>query len=134
MSERARRRAVLLAFALATLPGMLACAGSGGGGVLAGNSSLVTAEEIQESGASTAYEVVDRLRPRWLRVRMDRSSSRDTEIVIFVDNMQMSGPNALWDVDARIVDTIRWLDSAQAGTLPGMGSRHVEGAIVVETR
>jgi hypothetical protein len=40
----------------------------------------------------------------------------------------------LWDVEADNIETIRWLDSAQAGQLPGLGSRHVEGAIVIETR
>jgi hypothetical protein len=119
--------------ALAALLGGLACAGAGGGS-RSGNPNLITAEEIDQAGASTAYEVIDRLRPRWLRVRLDRSATRETEIVVFVDNLQMSGLNALWDIDARTLHTIRWLDSAQAGTLPGMGSRHVEGAIVIETR
>lgn len=116
--------------ALAILPG---CAGTAGGQSGEG-ADVITASQIAESGASNAYEVIDRLRPRWLRVRMDRSSSRDTEIVVFVGTLQMSGLDALWDIDARNVRSIRWLDSAQAGMLPGLGSRHVEGAIMIETR
>lgn len=95
--------------------------------------NLITQEEIAELGVNTAYEVVERLRPRWLRVRTSRSHNRPTHIVVLVDNMQLEGIRSLWDVDASNIFSIRWLDSAQAGQLPGLGSRHVEGAILVET-
>lgn len=112
---------------------MLAGCASSGGGELDANRNLITQEQIAELGVNTAYEVVERLRPRWLRVRASRSHNRPTQVVVLVDHMQLEGIEALRDVDARNVATIRWLDSAQAGQLPGLGSRHVEGAIVIET-
>lgn len=124
-------RGMVAAFAVLALSACAAPQASSGSDV---NANRLTAEEILASGASTAYDAIERLRPRWLRVRMERSHNQATEIVVFVDNMQMSGMDALRDVDARLVRSIRWLDSAQAGQMPGMGSRHVEGAIVVETR
>lgn len=110
------------------------CASSGpGGGEREGDRNVITRAEIAALEVNTAYEVIERLRPRWLRVRTSRSHNRPTEVVVLVDNLQL-GIRSLWDVDAAHVATIRWLDSAQAGQLPGLGSRHVEGAILIETR
>lgn len=99
-----------------------------------GDTNTVTRAEIEATGAITAYEVLERLRPRWLRVRTSRSFNRPTTVVVFVDNLQLEGIRSLWDVEAANIVSIRWFDSAQAGQLPGLGSRHVQGAIVVETQ
>lgn len=112
---------------------LLAACASSGNAELEADRNLITHEEITQLGVNTAYEVVERLRPRWLRVRVSRSYNRPTQIVVVVDNLQLEGIESLRDIDARNVSTIRWLDSAQAGQLPGLGSRHVEGAIYVET-
>lgn len=110
------------------------CASSGPGADPDSDRDLITREEIAELSVNTAYEAIERLRPRWLRVRASRSHNRPTEVVVLVDRLQLEGIRSLWDVDASNVASIRWLDSAQAGQLPGLGSRHVEGAILVETR
>lgn len=111
------------------------CASSGPGGVdRDSDRDLITQEEIAALDVNTAYEVIERLRPRWLRVRASRSHNRPTEVVVLVDNLRLEGIQSLWDVDAPTIASIRWLDSAQAGQLPGLGSRHVEGAILIETR
>lgn len=110
-----------------------ACAASSGGRAPA-SSEVITRAEIEGTGATTAYEVIERLQPRWLRARTNRSFNRGTDVVVFVDNLQFESVDSLWEIDAANVVRIRWLDSAQAGQLPGLGSRHVEGAIVVETR
>lgn len=114
---------------------LAACASTGGGdGTRGSDLNTVTAEEIAPLDVSTAYEVVERLRPRWLRVRSPRSHARSTEIIVVVDDLQLGGPDVLRDIDASNIRVMRWLDSAQAGQLPGLGSRHIEGAIVIETR
>lgn len=118
---------------LALFAGLAGCASAGAGGTARTDQNLITSEEIQSVGAPTAYEAIDRLRPRWLRVTMERSFNRSTEVVIFLDQHQLDNAEALRNVDADEIVRIRWLDSAQAGMLPGLGSRHVEGAIVVET-
>lgn len=120
--------------ALALVVVLTGCASSGSSGTdRNGDRNVLTREEIAELDVNTAYEAIERLRPRWLRVRGSRSHNRPTEVVVLVDNLQLEGIQSLWDVDADNVASIRWLDSAQAGQLPGLGSRHVEGAIIVET-
>lgn len=101
---------------------------------LRGDVNLISQEEITSIGAVDAFDVVERLRPRWLRVRMARSGHLDTEIVVFLDEANLGGPEMLRDIAAASIQEIRWLDSAQAGRLPGLGSRHIEGAIVVTSR
>lgn len=111
-----------------------ACAASSGGRTTA-STDVITRAEIDGTDATTAYEAIERLQPRWLSPRSSRSFNRETDVVVFVDNLQLQqGVDALWEIDAHNIAQIRWLDSSQAGQLPGLGSRHVEGAIVVETR
>lgn len=119
--------------ALALVLVLAGCASSGSGD-RDRDRDLITQDQITQLQVNTAYEVVERLRPRWLRVRASRSYNRPTEVVVLVDGMQLEGIQSLWDIDAVNVATMRWLDSAQAGQLPGLGSRHVEGAIMIETR
>lgn len=114
---------------LVVLTGCASSGGSAGGG----DRNLITRGQIVELEVTTAYEAIERLRPRWLRAPLQRSHNRPTQVVVLVDNLQLDGIASLRDVDASNIASIRWLDSAQAGQLPGLGSRHVEGAIVIET-
>jgi hypothetical protein len=126
MATRLTVSAVALALA--------ACAsgGSAGGGT---NRDLLTREEIQGVGVSTLYEVVERLRPRWLALRGDRSFRTDTGIVVYQGQTLLGGPEALRDLGPEAVESIRYLDGPRASsTLPGLGARHVQHALIVQTR
>lgn len=127
------RRTVPLSGLLVALLALSSCASSGSEGADS-DRNLITQEQIADLGVSSAYEAIERIRPRWLRVRTPRSHNRATVVVVMVDNLQLESVEALRDVDSADVESIRWVDSAQAGRLPGLGSRHVQGAIVVETR
>ncbi len=121
----------LLASALAT-----ACASASRSGVDF-RRDVLTQEEIRATQALNLYEVVERLRPRWLDVRGGtRSFTMETEIVVFQNEMLLGGPNELRQMETAIAYEIRWLDGARAtATLSGIRSgRHVSGAIVVYTR
>ena len=100
------------------------------------NPDLITRDQIMESGATNLYDVVSRLRPRWLQVHSTRSFSMETEIVVFQNDMQLGGPDALKQLGPENAFEIRWLDGARAAaTLPGlMSGRHIAGAIIVNTR
>jgi len=100
------------------------------------NPDLLTREQILEAGATNLYDVVNRLRPRWLQVHSTRSFSMETEIVVFQNDMQLGGADALKQLSPEIAFEIRWLDGARAAaTLPGlMSGRHIAGAIIVSTR
>jgi len=100
------------------------------------DSSLLTREEIMGTGATNLFDVVNRLRPQWLNVRTISSFSLSDEIVVFQNDMQLGGPDALRQLVPELAYEIRWLDGVRASSmLPGlMSGRHVLGAIIVSTR
>lgn len=99
-------------------------------------SSLITQEEIEQAGMETvtAFELVQRLRPRWLQRGTPRSVGLSTLIAVYQDDSRLGGPDEMRLIPVSDVIEIRYLDSAQAGRLPGIGSDHVEAAIVVVTQ
>ncbi len=94
----------------------------------------LTAEDIASLDVSTVYEVVQRLRPRWLEVRSSRGMETETRIVVFLHRTYLGGPDELRRLG---VDTAEWLEyrsgSDVVGELSVPGSPHVEGAIIVHT-
>lgn len=112
------------------------CASMTAGEYGAQRSALITRNEIEQAGMETvnAFELVQRLRPRWLQSGISRSIGLSTIIAIYQDDRRIGGPDELRLIPASEIDEIRYLDSAQAGRLPGIGSDHVEAAIVVVTR
>ena len=99
-----------------------------------GERDLITAQEIEGVAVSNAFELIERLRPLWLRSRGGRSTRLETEIVVYLNGSMFGGVDALNGIPIEIVDSVRVLDAAEAGRLPGLGSRHVERAILVEVR
>ena len=112
--------------------GLWSCA-SGSGGP-SRDPDLISTEEIEAADLRTAYEVVERLRPLWLRSRGDRSTHLTTEIVVYQDNTMLGDIETLRSVPIELVDVIRSLDAAEAGRLAGLGSRHVERVIMIVTK
>jgi len=125
-------KSICLLLALALPLGLWSCA-SGSQGP-ARDRNLISAEEIEGTDLRTAYEVVERLRPLWLRSRGDRSTHLTTEIVVYQDNTMLGDIESLREIPIELVDVIRSLDSAEAGRLAGLGSRHVERVIMIITR
>jgi hypothetical protein len=96
--------------------------------------NLISEEEVLASDARNAYELVERLRPLWLQSRGDRSTRLGTEIVVYQDSAMLGGIDMLERVPIELVRSVRALDAAEAGRLPGLGSRHVERVIMIVTR
>jgi len=125
-------RYAIYALAL-TLP-LLGCARQTRSGSSPGQrTDTITREQIAELDVRNLYDVVERLRPRWLVVRSGmRSFSMETEVVVFQGEMFLGTQDALRNLGTEGVYEIRYLDGATAkATLPGLGDRHVQGAIVV---
>jgi hypothetical protein len=119
---------------VATLPLLAACASSSPRSMTARpRTDIITREEIDQVGARNAYEAVERLRPRWLVVRSGmRSFSMETEVVVFHDQLFLGNQNALRAFGIDGIYEIRYVDGPTAkATLPGLGDRHVQGAIVI---
>lgn len=98
---------------------------------------LLTREQIMSvTGATSLYEVVQRLRPRWLETRGgDRSFGLSTDIVVYQGQTFLGNVDTLGQLSPNMAYELRWLDGTTASaTLPGLGSRHVVGAIILSTR
>jgi hypothetical protein len=96
---------------------------------------LITREELLDvQGVQNLYEVVQRLRPRWLTVRAgDRSFGMTTEIAVYQGQTYMGDIETLRQMGPTLPYQMRWMDGQTAmTTLPGLGSgKHLAGAIIL---
>ncbi len=110
-----------------------ACASSGRSRSL-GARNLITRAEIESVNVSTAYEVVQQLRPHFLSPRgqtsiQDPSSSLP---VVYVNGVRYGTPDVLRSLRSMDVQEMRFLSASDATTRYGTG--HVGGVIEVTTR
>lgn len=130
---RSRIRASLLAASILCLASCTSAARSDANGA---RSDVLTRQEIMSmTGTNTLYEVVQRLRPRWLEVRGgERSFGLSTDIVVYQNQTFLGAVDVLEQLSPDMAYQLRWLDGPTASsTLPGLGSGHVAGAIVIST-
>ena len=97
-------------------------------------SRAITAEEVRSVSAGNLYEVVQRLRPLWLRTRALRSYRVRSEIMVIQNRMYFGPLESLRELTLANVWSISYMDGAAATaafTYPGV-QPHIDGAIVVE--
>lgn len=113
-----------------------ACASTGGQAEEGRDMDVITREEILATEATNLYDVVRRLRPRWLQVRSTRSLNMETEIAVLQNDMYLGPAETLKQMSPELAWEIRYLEGSRAATaIPGlMSGRHIEGAIIVMTR
>jgi hypothetical protein len=92
----------------------------------------LSAEEIRTSSASNLYDVIRSHRPEWLIKRGQTSINLEGDIVVYVDNVALGGPESLKSIDVQSVQFVRFLNASEAQMRFGVG--HMHGAIVVTTR
>lgn len=125
---------LLLAIPLLVLLVPLACAPASTGAPGEGarrDPNRITTQEIDDAPHSDAYDLVRRLRPRWLQSRGARSVTQTSDIVVYLDNVQIGGPRSLRDIQPSSVAELVYLDPATATQRWGTG--HPYGAILVVT-
>lgn len=129
-TSRSTGTLVLLLLVIASLA---ACVTTSGGP--RSTSGTITSAELEASGVLNAYDAVQRLRPRWLQVRSGRSLTMGTRVLAYYDGSRLGDTDALRQIPVEGIHSIEYLDGPQASAqLPGIGSEHVAGAIVVRTR
>lgn len=123
---------VLLASSLA----IFGCASSGtsDGDSGGGSRNLISAAELEDPAVQTlnALEVVERLRPRWLRSRTSSRGGGQTRPVVFLNGSRYGGLEALQRIEVGEVEQIRFINARDATTRFGTGVQG--GVIAVETR
>jgi len=136
------RRSDLTASAVAAVLVLIvaqACASGGAPGAATGGPDRVTTAEIDATaGASSAYDLVNRLRPHWLRTPIGSISPRggSTQVIlVYLDGIRLGGVSDLRMVSASSLGSMQYLDATRAPTvLRDIGTEPVAGAILLTTR
>lgn len=130
------RSSFLSVIALGAVVGFSGCASSG---TTPGQNSpdRITSSEIANSSASNAYELINRVRPNWLKRTAPGSLSggvRSQVVVVYIDGSKYGDLTSLRSLSISGLKSIQWLDAVRAGTLlPDIGSDPIAGAIVIST-
>lgn len=93
---------------------------------------LITMDELNATRYSTALDVVQALRPQWLRGRGRTSVNLSESVKVYLDDSPLGEPEQLRSISARSIASIRYLDANDATQRWGMD--HGQGAIMVSTR
>lgn len=116
-----------LAFALA------ACTGTNSSRSTGGDPSVISQSEIQEAGTmSSAYTLVQRLRPQWLRKRGPSSVENQGDILVYVDGNRQGPPSTLRNLDVVDIESMEFLSDNEATMRYGSG--HDNGVILVHLK
>lgn len=131
MDKHACRAIPTLALALSLT--LLACGTAGTAGPRR-SASILTAEEIVDVPATTVYEVVQRVRPQWLRARSLPTSAavQPTPPMVYLDGVRVGRIGELRRMRPQIVARMEFLSPTDA--TGRFGTNHDGGAILVTTR
>jgi len=112
---------------------LMACATTGETGPRR-STSVLTADEIGEVAAFTAYEAVQLTRPQWLRPRSSPTmgNPRPLSPVIYLDGIRVRNIDELRRLRANVVERMEYLSPNDATNR--FGTNHGGGAILVTTR
>jgi hypothetical protein len=122
---------LLLSLAFAT-----SCASSGGTAAPQGqarpSADLITHDEIQKGHWQNAYELIQQLRPRWLRAHGPDSIHGETpDVQVHVDDNRLGGVSTLRGVSTNEITSIQFVDPVSAAAR--WGGDHANGAIIIST-
>lgn len=125
-----------LALALPLLiTAVCSCASPGGSPSPLGDPDVITREEIEESTAATAYDLVLNERPQWLRTRgistLAQAAGQE-DIVVYLNNARLGFRDAMRRVSLGAVQYLQFFDAREATYRWGAG--HLHGAILISTQ
>jgi hypothetical protein len=137
------RRALCNGVMAVTFLTLAACASAGGPANTGGDRDVITADDVARvPQATNAYDVIDRLRPFWLKQNGPRSLANgggnqvadvgSVGTVVFIDGVKAGDLEQLKTINASAIKQIRFLDASEATALHGTGFLY--GAIEVTTR
>jgi hypothetical protein len=127
------RKAHALALMLSAVFTLAACGSTGArSAAVRGDRNLVTSDELRQGVASNLYEFLESTRPMWLRKRGQSSILNEGDIVVYLDDNRLGGPETLRSLSTMSMELLRFLDAAAAQQRFGVGHSH--GAILVYSR
>lgn len=122
-----------LTIAIALMLALGACGPTTSGKAAPRNRNLITADEIAAANAATAYDVVKRLRPEFLRTRgvTPAHGMQAPSPVVYVDGSLYGPLSTLSSITASSIHSIEYLNAMDA--TQRFGINHDAGAIMVVT-
>lgn len=127
---------------LAVLSGslLMACSStpSTGTKVTQASRDNVTSMEIEATSASSAMDLVSKLRPHWLRqggtASIGGGAITSQVTLVYLDGNRLGGVDALRSISAGSVRSMQWIPATRAAiVLPDIGSEAISGVISVRT-
>jgi hypothetical protein len=114
-----------------------ACAAGGSGNAASprSNRDLIVRSQIEQMSVQDAYEIVQRLRPEYLREQRGAASINRTSpllAVVYIDGVKRGGPDTLRGLRPVEVEEIRFMSGTDATTR--YGTDHGGGVIEVKSR
>lgn len=116
-----------------------ACASTQTSRVTESSPDVITSIEINATPVPTAFDIVSRLRPNWLRAGRTGSigggSVSSQVTLVYLDGQRLGGIETLRTLTAAGITGMRYLDATRAATiLRDPGSEAISGAIVITTK
>jgi hypothetical protein len=97
------------------------------------NRNLITLDEIQNSHETTAYTLIQSLRPNMLVTRGATSLTlQDPGIVVFIDDQRFGNVESLKSLQPTNIGEVRYLSASEAQSRWGVG--YPQGVILITSR
>jgi hypothetical protein len=117
-----------------------ACASSGSAAPGTKNQNLISSDEITQSSAANAYDLIQRLRPNYLRTRGavhgtpngSTNKIEPVDLVVYLNENRLGNSDQLRQISTSEIREIRYFNASEATTKWGTG--HSAGAIQVVSR
>jgi hypothetical protein len=95
------------------------------------NRDVLTAAELSGQGFTTVLDAIQALRANWLETRGTNSLFTPTQVLVYLDDNQLGGVDALSSVSIAIVSYIQHYNGLAATARWGLD--HGEGVIYIST-
>lgn len=96
------------------------------------NADRISRVEIEEAGPSSAYDLIQKVRPIWLRKRGQTSFTQEGDVAVYLDGTRLGERESLRNVSTVNLESLEYIDAGRATNRFGAG--HVNGAILLRTR
>lgn len=111
-------------------------AGCATGGERTGSRNLdaIPRDEIEQSAARNAYDLIRQVRPAWLRTRGTTSFVRSggDPAVVYIGTIRHGGLDTLYGISTDAIESIQFIPATSATTRFGIG--HAGGVIQITLR
>lgn len=137
--QLSRRQSARRIPAIVMMVAAMGCASSGAAPTR--NQNVITTEEIAKSSATNAYDLIQRLRPNFLRTRgavhgapgsNGSTNIESVDLVVYLNENRLGGSDQLRQISTTDIREVRYFSASDATTKWGTG--HTAGAIQIVSR